>query len=82
MESRDNVEEWRAQMNEVREHAGTLRDKLDAMTRDRSGMQRLLRAFPDMQSLEHSEAVDALRARAREAKQKAARLADKLKNQD
>ena len=82
MESRDNVEEWRAQMNEVREHAGTLRDKLDAMTRDRSGMQRLLRAFPDMQSLEHSEAVDALRARAREAKQKAAQLADKLKNQD
>ena len=82
MESRDNVEEWRAQMNEVREHAGTLRDKLDAMTRDRSGMRRLLRAFPDMQSLEHSEAVDALRARAREAKQKAARLADKLKNQD
>ena len=82
MESRDNVEEWRAQMNEVLEHAGTLRDKLDAMTRDRSGMQRLLRAFPDMQSLEHSEAVDALRARAREAKQKAAQLADKLKNQD
>ena len=82
MESRDNVEEWRAQMNEVREHAGTLRDKLDAMTRDRSGMRRLLRAFPDMQSLEHSEAVDALRARAREAKQKAAQLADKLKNQD
>ena len=82
MESRDNVEEWRAQMNEVREHAGTLRDKLDAMTRDSSGMRRLLRAFPDMQSLEHSEAVDALRARAREAKQKAARLADKLKNQD
>lgn len=82
MESRDNVEEWRAQMNEVREHAGTLRDKLDAMTRDRSGMQRLLRAFPDMQSLEHSEAVDALRARAREAKQKATQLADKLKNQD
>ena len=82
MESRDNVEEWRAQMNEVLEHASTLRDKLDAMTRDRSGMQRLLRAFPDMQSLEHSEAVDALRARAREAKQKAARLADKLKNQD
>ena len=82
MESRDNVEEWRAQMNDVLEHAGTLRDKLDAMTRDRSGMQRLLRAFPDMQSLEHSEAVDALRARAREAKQKAARLADKLKNQD
>ena len=32
--------------------------------------------------LEHSEAVDALRARAREAKQKAAQLADKLKNQD
>ena len=82
MESRDNVEEWRAQMNDVLEHAGTLRDKLDAMTRDRSGMQRLLRAFPDMQSLEHSEAVDALRARAREAKQKAAQLADKLKNQD
>ena len=82
MESRDNVEEWRAQMNEVLEHADTLRDKLDAMTRDRSGMQRLLRAFPDMQSLEHSEAVDALRARAREAKQKAAQLADKLKNQD
>ena len=82
MESRDNVEEWRAQMNEVLEHASTLRDKLDAMTRDRSGMQRLLRAFPDMQSLEHSEAVDALRARAREAKQKAAQLADKLKNQD
>ena len=82
MESRDNVEEWRAQMNEVLEHASTLRDKLDAMTRDRSGMQRLLRAFPDMQSLEHREAVDALRARAREAKQKAAQLADKLKNQD
>ena len=82
MESRDNVEEWRAQMNDVLEHAGTLRDKLDAMTRDRSGMQRLLRAFPDMKSLEHSEAVDALRARAREAKQKAAQLADKLKNQD
>ena len=82
MESRDNVEEWRAQMNDVLEHASTLRDKLDAMTRDRSGMQRLLRAFPDMQSLEHSEAVDALRARAREAKQKAAQLADKLKNQD
>ena len=82
MESRDNVEEWRAQMNEVLEHADTLRDKLDAMTRDRSGMRRLLRVFPDMQSLEHSEAVDALRARAREAKQKAAQLADKLKNQD
>lgn len=86
MESRDNVEEWRAQMNELREHAGTLRAKLDELARDRSGMRRLMRAFPDMKSLEHSEAVADLRARAeavrQAAREKAAELADKLKNQD
>lgn len=62
MESRDNTAEARA---ELERYANQLRAKLDAITRDKLGTNRLVRAFPDMKSDRHGESINTLQRYAR-----------------
>lgn len=62
MEGRDNMEQLRA---ELAERSARYRAAVEALElHTHFGAGRLLRAFPDMQSLDHAETVARLRARA------------------
>ena len=87
LEGRENAAELRA---EVTARVGELREKLTAADHDFIGAHRLLRAFPDMKSLNYADTLAATRAatqRLRElaaaakaaAKETAANAAKKIK---
>lgn len=87
LEGRENAAELRA---EVTARVGELREKLTAADHDFIGAHRLLRAFPDMKSLNYADTLAATRAatqRLRElaaaakaaAKETAANAAEKIK---
>ena len=87
LEGRENAAELRA---EVTARVGELREKLTAADHDFIGAHRLLRAFPDMKSLNYADTLAAIRAatqRLRElaaaaktaAKETAANAAEKIK---
>ena len=87
LEGRENAAELRA---ELTARAGEARERLHAIDRDHVGARRLLRAFPDMKSLNYAETLAATRtavirlrelaAAAKEtARETAANAAEKIK---
>lgn len=79
MESRDNAAELRALLEEKADRARELLDRLEALEKERFGAGRLLRAFPNMKSLRHGEAVQELHRHAEQMRRKAREMAEKLK---
>ena len=76
LEGRENAAELRA---EITARVGDLREKLTAADHDFIGAHRLLRAFPDMKSLNYADTLAATRAAMFRLRELAAAAKEKIK---